>query len=37
MSIHKEAKCVDSNNTETCINLTSAQEELPLAELLKEI
>lgn len=34
---HKEAKCMDSNNIETYLNFTFAQEELPLAALLKEI
>lgn len=37
MSTHKEAKCVDSNNIETCLNFTFAKEELPLAALLKKI
>lgn len=34
MSSHKEAKYMDSNNIETCLNFTFAQEELPLAALL---
>lgn len=34
MSSHKEAKYMDSNNIETCLNFTFAHEELPLAALL---